>query len=222
MILKRVQRKAKEWLGYKLWRISVVRRLLALAAPYCPLCRVLFNRSFIDLTKKTGWGVHPQSMHLIMRIVRQHRPQLIVDCGTGLGHSLAAELCGILANRGGRIISLEHDAQYAPIAQAKFSGWGAVSIIVVPLTPTNAYDFEPDSLIDLLVVDGPPMALTNGRLNTIRHFMPFLSEKGAILLDDLEREIEQQVVQTLVAEFGLQVEVIPEGHHMAILRKRQQ
>lgn len=219
MIMKRVQRKAKEWLGYKLWRISVVQRLLALAAPYCSLCRALFNRSFIDLSKKTGWGVHPQSMYLITRLVRQNRPQLIVDCGTGLGHSLAAELCGILANRSGRVISLEHDSQYAPQAQAKFKGWSAVSIVVVPLTPDNAYDFEPDSPIDMLVVDGPPMVLTDGRLNTIRHFIPFLADNGIILLDDVAREQEQQVVQKLIEAYGLQVEIIPEGHHIALLRK---
>lgn len=218
-MIKRVQRKANEWMGYKLWRLPAVRRLLAVATPFCPFCRKLFNRSFIDLTKKAGWGVHPQSMHFITRLVRQHHPQLIVDCGTGLGHSLAAELCGILSNKGGRVISLEHDSQYAPQAQAKFKGWDAVSIVVVPLKPDNAYDFQPESPIDLLVVDGPPMALTNGRLNTIRHFMPFLAEKGIILLDDLGREQEQQIVQTVVGEFGLQVEVIPEGHHMAILRK---
>jgi predicted O-methyltransferase YrrM len=183
--------------------------------------RLLFNFFFLERTGYRAWGISPKTTFFLTDLVLKLRPKTIVDCGTGRGISLAAELCGLLSNRFGRIISLEHQPKFAIEAKKKFVNYrNLVSIKCVPLRKDNSYKFIPNSQVDLIVVDGPPGYLSNGRLNTMRHLIPSLSPKGVLLLDDVIRESEKSAAKSICKEFNMSMKIIKVGNYIAILKNK--
>lgn len=227
-ILNRIATCLPRWLSRRLLDIfsyisqsSEIRNMLTAYLPYSNIRRQLFNFSFLERTGNRGWGFAPQSMTFLTDLVREVRPKLIIDCGTGKGNSLAAELCGVLSNGLGKVISLDHQIKFVAEAKKKFASYNKwISIKYIPLRSDNSYNFTPDSLIDLLVVDGPPGYLKNGRLNTMRHLIPYLSSQGVIVLDDIERKEEQKAVESVCREFSLFSEILNIGRQIDIMRHR--
>lgn len=198
-----------------------LQKLLISHFPQSKLLRQIFIYSFLEPTGKRGWVLAPSSMVYLSELVIKEKPGLIVECGTGRGHSLAALLCGLLANGLGRIVSLEHNKKFVEKSTKKFSNYLKwVCIKHTPLLEDNSYNYIPDSEIDLLLVDGPPGCLKNGRLNTMRSLIPYLSDNGIVLLDDVVRKEEKEALKTISEEFSMSSKILNKGNAIGILKKR--
>lgn len=121
-------------------------------------------------------------------------------------------LARLFRERGGRLTSLEHDADWARVVSSQLEREGLAEIarlIQAPLEPhpraldgaswyaPAALDALPGSGIDLLLVDGPP---GYGEGMTLSRYpaLPVLSERlapGALVaLDDAERDGESEIL----------------------------
>jgi hypothetical protein len=121
----------------------------------------------------------------------------VLECGSGL----STLLLGIAAERQDyEVFSLEHDASWhAKVSDAvRQLRLQKVRVIAAPLVLHNGYawydapgDFPPD--FSLVLCYGPPAATMGGRYGLLAELRPSLAQDCVILLDDAERDGEQEV-----------------------------
>jgi hypothetical protein len=186
--------------------------LAALSGPYLP------------------WGsgaMRPAGLVEVCNDIVLHDRCRIVELGSGISTVLFARLLAQIGTGGDRrLAAVEHDAPWRRwvVGQlAREAVGGHIAVVDAPLRPSRPaagtwawYDEAAvdagldavigDDLIDLLIVDGPP-AFADG-LTLARHrALPMLRERLApeatVVLDDVERPGEQEVVRRWEDEFGL-------------------
>ena len=158
----------------------------------------------------------------------------VVELGAGASTTLLARL---LRTRGGRLFAIEHDEAWAAhvAAQLRSEDLGAfASVIHAPLEAAaddadelSWYSRETlgrvarDETIDLLIVDGPP-AYADGhelaRLPALPELLSRLAPGAAVVLDDIEREGEQQVLEHWERATPFRFERLPSGIAIGRLR----
>lgn len=157
-----------------------------------------------------GWAASPDVLRLMVETIRDRRPDLVVECGSGassvwLGYALRRV-------GHGRLVALEHDQRYAELA-ANLAASHALSDIVevrhAPLrdwtpeggTLDTAPDPQPwydlDAVADLtgiglLFIDGPPGALAaQSRYPAGPVLFPRCVPDAVVVLDDAARDGER-------------------------------
>lgn len=169
----------------------------------------LFARYAPDgpLPPLAGWALGPTQLAALLDPVERGGARRVVECGSGTSTLWLAY--ALRAAGSGKVVALEHQAEYAAKTQALIDAHGLTAwaeIRHAPLVPTPTdrgdflwYDVEPASFegeIDLLLVDGPP-----GDTGEIARYpaFPILRQKLApgalVIVDDAEREDEKQVVE---------------------------
>jgi predicted O-methyltransferase YrrM len=167
-----------------------------------------------------GWAASPDFLSILARHAREQRPELVVECGSGVSTLILARCMQL--NGQGRVVSLDHDPQFAEqtrrnLAQHGLSEWAEV--IHAPIREHvlgnerwNWYDLHKltGARIDMLVVDGPPMPLGKmARYPAGPMLLPLLSPTGVVFLDDTNREDEQRTIERWMQESpGFRVEKI--------------
>jgi predicted O-methyltransferase YrrM len=185
--------------------VQLFRQLQALDGLYRDL---KFTRA---LPLMRDWAASPDFLSMLARHALEHRPKVVVECGSGVSTLILARCMQM--NGQGRVFSLDHNPQFAEqtrrnLAQHGLAEWAEV--IYAPIREHVLgekkwlwYDLQNFSEvhIDMLVVDGPPMPL--GKM--IRYpagpmLLPRLSPTGAVFLDDADRNDERQIIETWVRE----------------------
>ncbi|NEA35472.1 class I SAM-dependent methyltransferase [Streptomyces sp. SID13031] len=152
------------------------------------------------------WAASPDVLRWLAESVLSRRPKLVVECGSGasslvLGY--AVQKAGY-----GRVVALEHDADYAKITAQRVSDHGLQDVVEVrhaPLTPwtgpdereRNWYDLSAVKDLDgigLVFVDGPP-ARTGpmARYPALPVLLSHCADEVAFVLDDTIRADEVEV-----------------------------
>ena len=195
----RAYKEEAEHLQYKIQAIGEIQKLLPLRAPLRPM---------------TGWAATPELAVTVLRQVIFNKPQTIVELGSGIttlinGYALEKY------NPDGKLISLDHDKDYAEITREEINQNGLnafVDLSVAPLKDVKVngeqfrwYDLSglPDKTkIDLLVVDGPPVkTIKFARYPALPLMDKYLSENCTIIIHDTNREEETGIVSRWVKEY---------------------
>lgn len=191
-------------------RTSAQRQRRLLSATYLQLEALTQVKDLIQpslpLPAARGWAMSPDMIRVVVRLIMQESPGLIVEAGSGL-----STLCFAYAQRrsggSGRIVSLDHDAEYGARTRALLAqhGLGDIADVrIAPLTPQPAGDatwswYEPSAWsdllgIDLLIIDGPP---GSGAVRARWPAVPLLGERldpsAVVLLDDGARADETAI-----------------------------
>lgn len=159
-----------------------------------------------------GWAASPDFLRVLSVLIDDCAPLTVVECGSGLS-TLVAAACLRRAGKG-RVFSMEHDAVYAEKTRKLLRSHGLeeyADIIDAPLVDLSLpgwsgkwYDhsaFPPRLEIDLLVVDGPPWFKSDlARYPALPLLRSRLSGNAQILLDDADRDGEQQIVKRWLVE----------------------
>ncbi len=155
-----------------------------------------------------GWAVSPDFVKLIISSVFEHKPKLVVELGSGVS-TLVVGYCLQTLNQG-EVISVDHEESYTEISKnnvLNHSLQNVVQVIYAPLKNITIYDktwlwYDPGFLtnlekpIDLLIVDGPPGDLQKlSRYPALPLLIDSLSDDALVLLDDSNREDEQEIVK---------------------------
>jgi len=133
----------------------------------------------------------------------------IVECGSGVSTVVLARL---LRERGaGSVVALEHDERWARLVDELLRRQdldGVARVLHTPLEgdppwySRTSLDSLPDE-IDLLVVDGPPAdspGEEHRRAPALEFFESRLLDEATVILDDLQRSGEREVLARWEAE----------------------
>lgn len=164
-----------------------------------------------------GWAMEPTALVELVDLITRFRPELVVECGSGTSTLWIAY--ALRRNGSGRVVALEHQAEYVAasnrvIAEHGLGDWAQVQH--APLAPTSTprgempwYTADLTDLdeIDLLIVDGPPQA--TGELARYPA-LPVLADRLApgahILVDDADRPDEVAALDAWRARYPLETE----------------
>ena len=142
----------------------------------------------------------------------------ILECGSGVSTVLLARL--LHERERGVLTSLEHDPHWATLIQDHLQREHLdqiARVVHAPLQgdpPWYRLDEMPDE-IDLLIVDGPP-AFESGhgaaRAPALARLDDKLVHDAAVILDDIERPGEQQIIATWETSTGWRFQLnLPAG-----------
>lgn len=164
-------------------------------------------------------AMRPSGLLAVLNDIVINRRSYIVECGGGISTFYIARL---LKQRGGRIYSIEHDADWARLLQDSLDAEGLrehATVVFAPLAPTRHswagaqwYDeaklecIKSGGRIDLLSVDGPPAYskdLRYARYPAVPYFKDAFAADYTVVLDDINRQGEQEIVARWERELGI-------------------
>lgn len=161
-----------------------------------------------------GWAMNPTALRMLLRRLADVDARTVVECGSGtssvwIGYALRA--------MGGhrRLVSLEHDADFAEVTRESLAAHGLLDVVEVRVAPLTEHVVEgatfswysPESFADLegvdaLLVDGPPSKLgPEARYPAFPLFSDKLSVGALVFLDDITRPDELAVESRWLEEF---------------------
>lgn len=164
----------------------------------------------------TASAIRPFDLYKIANDVVVNRRATLLEIGAGTSTMILARL---MRQTGGRLISVEHDPDWAALIQEKLKSEGLEShanVAVCPLVNINGGGgiwYDPGLVaaalegrsIDSLVIDGPP-AYQTGRerarepaYDLLKHY---LSANVAVFLDDINRPGEREIVKEYTRIMG--------------------
>ncbi|MFL5401551.1 MAG: class I SAM-dependent methyltransferase [Gemmatimonadales bacterium] len=171
--------------------------------------RPLMGAVPLDLS---GWAADPVMVHNTVRLLVDVRPGLVVECGSGSSTVMIARCLQSL--RSGRVISLDHDADYARRTSELLHLNGleeVATVITAPLVEremngqrcrwySRGYESLINQPIEILVVDGPPGSSgPRARYPAIPLLKSRLAPDCWIIMDDGDR-IDEQAIARLWAD----------------------
>lgn len=180
-----------------------------------------------------GWAATPEFALTIYDLVRERKPALVLELGSGASSVVIA--AALEQNGGGRLVTIEQDEHFARRTRAALDrqGWSnVVDVVHAPIadvtiagTSWKWYDSSalPDlDQIDVLIVDGPhrelqPMA----RYPALPMLFDRISPDAVIVVDDAHRKDERMAIERWTAEFdGLAVAFLDSPKGTAIIERR--
>ena len=159
-----------------------------------------------------GWVASPDFLLELARHALTARPAVVVECSSGTS-TLVLARC-MQRNGHGKVYSLEHDPLYAEQTRAQLRRHGLDDWAVVlqaPLSPL-ALGVEqwpwyqtaqlPPGPIDMLVIDGPPMATRAlARYPAGPALFQRMAAGASVFLDDAARPDELAILRRWATEF---------------------
>lgn len=151
------------------------------------------------------FALNPTDLLDLLHIIRTRQPRLVLELGSGTS---SVWIAYALERTGGRLVSLDHDREYAERTRALLSahGLGAVAEVrEAPLTPLTVEDktfqwYDVTTLadldgVDLVLIDGPPASTgRDARYPALHVVEPLLSATATVVCDDANRRDEQAAV----------------------------
>ncbi len=182
----------------------------------------------------SGWSLPPSAVQEVLRTLDMAGAACVVECGSGISTLYVAHALKVRGQ--GRLIVLEHDAQWARFVEQllerhQLREW--VDLLCFPLEQREFYGIPslwysiPElplaagERVNLLLVDGPPGAAGPlSRLGAVPFCWPWLAEDAVIFLDDTRRPDETRIVEIWCREHPLEATAVPTAHRMARLSRR--
>ena len=171
-----------------------------------------------------GWAVTPDTLvELVTRVQSDPRDLLVVECGSGTSTVWIAH-CHLAKAGHGRVVSLEHDPEYAAATRMHLHRLGLddwAEVRDAPLTDVEIAGgttqwYDPRALadlteIDLLLVDGPPWRTSDdARYPALTMFAQRLATDATVVLDDVKRDPESRIAERWTGEEHDGITVVPE------------
>ena len=180
------------------------------------------------------WAVDPLFALRAVELVSSRRPDLVVECGSGSSTVLVARCLRELGR--GRILSLEHDAEFAEQTRALLREHGVAELATVVTAPLarrqlegreyrwyeDAYQTQLTEPAGVLLVDGPPGgSAPRARYPAFPLLRRFLAEDWAILMDDGDRPDERWIAHAWADQSGASLQYVGGGRGGWVLRAKR-
>jgi predicted O-methyltransferase YrrM len=146
-----------------------------------------------------GWVASPDLLLSISQLVKEHKPKLVVELGSGVSTLVVAK------SGAKKVISFDGANEYAEQTREllKQHGIRGVDVRLAKLMPyrggANWYDpskFKDLKNIDLLIVDGPQGGdNSDARYPALEVLLSKLSKRAIIVLDDVNRTGERKLAE---------------------------
>jgi hypothetical protein len=188
-----------------------------------------------SLPETRGWAACPDFLHRIARHALTARPQMAVECSSGVSTLVLAQC--MVKNGGGHVFSLEHDPAFAQKTRDHLARLGLEAFATVIDAPLRNYALQgreyrwydlsglPAGGIAMLVIDGPPAATCPmARYPAGPLLFGRLAEGAYVFLDDAAREEERAAVDLWAQKEDITIveRLSPTEKGCAVLRKGAQ
>jgi predicted O-methyltransferase YrrM len=154
-----------------------------------------------------GYPASPDLLLLLVDLVRQTRPSLVLECGSGtstLWFARALRHYGIE----GRVVALEHEKEYAEQTRRYLEDHELGDLAEVREAPLETFLIGDSEWrwyaatawtdlddVGLLFVDGPPAnTAEKARFPALPLLVDRLAQRAVVVVDDLVREDEREIV----------------------------
>lgn len=179
-----------------------------------------------------AWGIDARSLLALVALVQRERPSVVLELGSGAS---TIWLGYILEQLGARLVSMEHDADYAEVTAARIADHQLTESVELRRgdletvhAGENEWTWYPSELladlgdIDLVLIDGPPKAVgAEARYPAVPVLLDKLSDDAWIVLDDARRPDERKIVRRWLAEHSELADTNEGGDDIAVLRYRR-
>jgi hypothetical protein len=170
-------------------------------------------------------SMRPSGLAAVLNEIVVNRRRSIAELGAGVSTCYIGRLLASLG--AGHLWTVEHDESWAELLRGQLVREGldqVVTVVSAALEPVESrwpdekptwYDQEQlraalaGQRVDLLLVDGPPayqQDRAHARYPAVPFFAPFFAEDYAVILDDVYRVGEQEVIRSWESEFGITFE----------------
>lgn len=201
-------------------------QLEALAALYWDM------RPANSLPRTRSWAASPDLLRYLHDLVRMTKPDLVVECGSGLSTLVIADALRT-HHPAGRIVALEHLQEFVDAAQTWLEVEGCAGVASVRLAPLETVqiggsDYSwyaasalPDGPIDVLFVDGPPgTSGPEARYPAMSMLADRLAPDAVVLLDDCARADEHAILERWADEHPeFRMDLLPHEKRTGRLRR---
>lgn len=169
-----------------------------------------------------GWALSPDILLGYVAEILGRRPRTVLECGSGVSTVWAAYALQQLG--AGRVLALEHEAEFAAKTRGVLADHGLSDVAEVrhaPITPLDLPDgawqwYDTAALkdvhdVDLVLIDGPPKATQEqARYPALPVLRDLLAPGAVLLLDDAARPDEQAILERWQADWpGLTCTKLP-------------
>ena len=130
---------------------------------------------------RTIYMIGPEKARRLAELVRERKPDIVVECGTAIGYSglwIAREL---KAAKRGRLITIEIDAERTKVAQANFDKAGLGDVVEVRAGDARQLAGKIDGPVDFLFLD---CDYANYR-PCLRGIEPNLAQRAVVVADNV-------------------------------------
>ena len=180
-----------------------------------------------------GWAADPVMAHNVVRLLVDTRPRVVVECGSGSSTVVISRCLRALGR--GRVISLEHDPEYASRTAGLLRLHGLedlATVVTAPLTAlevngrifrwySSRYDPLLQDKIDVLLIDGPPGNTgPRARYPAVPVLKPHLAAECWVMLDDGDRPDERQIAHAWSRELGAKLSYLEGGRGGWLLHRQ--
>lgn len=181
-----------------------------------------------------GWVISPDFANILISLIRERKPRLVVEAGSGVSTLIAAYSLREIGE--GTVVSLDHDGQFAAMSAANMKKHGLQDIATVIHAPLKEVAIDDKRWwwygmeglrnvgpVDMLIIDGPPgITQRLARYPALPMLSHLLSDDAVVLLDDASRVDEREIVKLWLEEFAeFALEEIDAEKGVAILRRHR-
>lgn len=178
------------------------------------------------------WAVSPDFASTIISQILENKPKVILELGSGVSTLISAYCVQQIGE--GKIISIDHEVEYATKTLKALSTHGLRELVDVRSAPLSNINLENkdwpwysmnafDGIqgVDLLVIDGPPASYGSmARYPALPLIANLLSDNAVILVDDANRDSESEMVRQWLKRFiNFQLEYSDNEKGVFILKK---
>jgi predicted O-methyltransferase YrrM len=174
------------------------------------------------------WALDARSILELLELVKMRSPETVVELGGGtstiwLGYALEGTTS--------KIISVDHDPDYADITRWNVERHGLAGTVEVRVAPLQSWAgpessawyareaFDGIDGIDLLLIDGPPEGTApEARYPALPALLEKLSPGAIVILDDADRAVEKKTVDRWLEEHPGLSKVRGDYGRMSVLR----
>jgi len=177
------------------------------------------------LSRITPSTLSAETLQFLGMLVLWKRPRRIFEFGSGLSTLFLSRLLhGVAELSGSTLMSIDHSQRYLGETRRSLGADHHAVLLHVPLAvteyagrvfttyhPDYTRKVEPGVRFDFVLIDGPP-AYRYGREAPLYHLAPLLAPDALILLDDANREPEQEALHNWKTTWsdGFAVELFPD------------
>ncbi|MCA1803277.1 MAG: class I SAM-dependent methyltransferase [Rhodothermaceae bacterium] len=187
----------------------------------------------LPLPSLDNWTASPELITRIFYLMKLHQPGVIVELGSGASSVCGGYFCEHLG--GGKLITLDHDNNYAGLTRKNLNNHSLDSYVDVRHAPLMECDvngsthtwydlkaFDDIHTIDMLIIDGPPhKTQLHARFPALPLLFSKLSKHAVIILDDASREQETEIVRRWITQYPeFETEFIPSDKGLCILTRK--
>lgn len=160
-----------------------------------------------------GWSASPELLSLLYELILRRKPQFVLDIGSGMTTVVAGH--ALRENGSGTVVAWDHLSEFADETREQIRLHNLVNWATVITSPLEQITLDEHSylwysqrvpenqMVDLVIVDGPP-----GSTNALARYPagpiigPSLSADAALILDDVDRSDEKEVMMLWSEKLG--------------------